>query len=157
MWGRSPQYPQCLAHEDIYMEDTIGLRLVLSWQGADTMCPCPPGSGSPCSPGSRLSGQASGDPMYVEGLHGPNWNSGLGRAPLWTTGASLDGCGASLLDSSISSSGTLSYPTLNLSLHTPVPGQVYSLLFLHSPWTQDALLPWSWATVESLSYLCQSS
>lgn len=46
LWGPSLHYPQCLAHKDIYMEDTVGLRLVLSWQGADTMCPCPPGSGS---------------------------------------------------------------------------------------------------------------
>lgn len=65
----------------------------------------------PCSPGPRLSGQASGDPAYVEGLRGPNWSSGLGRAPLWTTGPLLMAVGPS--------SDAHPFPCLGLFLTLP--------------------------------------
>lgn len=51
-------------------------------------------------------------------------------------GASPDGRGAFPSEAPILLPGTLSglltYPTLTLSQHTPVPGQVCPLLFLHS-------------------------
>lgn len=124
LWGCLLQYSQCLAHKRHLYQTKKHMTLFIwgwSWAGREQtrniylvlLGLVPYVLQCTCCLIDKL------DPIYMGDFHAPNQDNSLRRATLRTIGASLDGCGASALESPIFLSGTLSgllpYFTLTLS------------------------------------------